>query len=65
MGTDITPVSLAQGFTHAFTIDFQDQGSRDGYWEDPGHIAVAEQLLPLLPQGTDDMVILQIPLVTA
>lgn len=59
VGNDVTPVSLAQGFTHGFTMDFLDVASRDGYWEHPEHIAIAEKLVPLLNQGVDDILIFQ------
>ena len=60
-GTDVTPVPLSQGFTHAITVDFEDAASRDGYWEHPGHIAVAGRLAPLLEKGAEDILIFQFP----
>ena len=62
-GTDITPVSLSQGFTHGLTIDFKDVASRDGYWAHPGHLAIAEKLVPLLDKGPEDILIFQFPFV--
>jgi hypothetical protein len=60
-GTDITPRPLSQAFTHGLTIDFQDIASRDGYWEHPGHLAIAENLVPLLDKGIEDILIFQFP----
>ncbi|MBW4793281.1 Dabb family protein [Pseudomonas tolaasii] len=51
LGSGISPVSLSQGFTHAFTIDFQNQAYSDGYWAHRGHIAVTEQLRPYCPRA--------------
>ncbi len=42
---------LSQGFTHGFTMLFDDEAARDAYLPHPAHQAVVEQLVPMLEGG--------------
>lgn len=47
-GLDESPEGLAQGYTHAFLLGFDDAAARDAYLPHPAHAAFVEQLKPLL-----------------
>ncbi|MFM7264272.1 MAG: Dabb family protein [Cyanobium sp.] len=42
---------LSQGFTHGFTMVFEDGPARDAYLPHPAHQAVVERLVPMLEGG--------------
>ncbi len=54
-GSNVSPEGRSAGFTHAFTMDFADEASRDAYLSAPAHVAVASQLLHAA--GGDDGII--------
>lgn len=47
-GPDVSVEGLAQGHTHAAVVTFVDEAARDGYLPHPAHLAVVEQLTPLV-----------------
>lgn len=47
-GTNESPEGLDQGYTHAFTLDFDDAAARDAYLPHPAHQAFVERLKPCL-----------------
>lgn len=47
---------LSQGFTHGFTMLFDDEAARDAYLPHPAHQAVVEQLVPMLEGGLTGVV---------
>ena len=61
-GPDVSPESLARGFTHAFTIDFADAAARDAYLVHPAHQAAGARLVAAAAGGLDGLVVIDIPL---
>jgi hypothetical protein len=47
-GTNISPESKAQGFTHCFFLTFKDAKARDAYLPHPEHKAFGKVLRPFL-----------------
>jgi hypothetical protein len=47
-GADVSVEGLNSGYTHAAVVTFADEGVRDRYLADRGHMALAERLQPLL-----------------
>lgn len=44
-GPNVSPEGLARGFTHAFTVDFDDAAARDAYLALPEHEAAGARLV--------------------
>lgn len=57
-GENCSTESLAQGFTHAFMMDFTDSGSRDAYLPHPDHVAVQQPLKSILSDDEDSILVL-------
>jgi hypothetical protein len=47
-GVNVSPEGLADGFTHCFTLTFDDAAGRDAYLVDPAHLRFVELLKPAL-----------------
>lgn len=47
-GTNISPESLAQGYTHCFVVTFKSEADRDAYIPHPAHKQFASSLGPVL-----------------
>lgn len=47
---------LSQGFTHGFSMIFEDESARDAYLPHPLHQAVVAKLLPMLDGGIEGVV---------
>jgi Stress responsive A/B Barrel Domain len=47
-----SPEGINKGYTHAFTMTFEDEASRDGYLPHPAHEEVKAAVVPLL----DDLI---------
>jgi hypothetical protein len=47
-GTDNSPEGLAHGYTHAWTLDFDDAAARDAYLVHPDHVAFTGIVQPVL-----------------
>jgi hypothetical protein len=43
-----SPEGLNKGFTHAFTMIFDSESSRDAYFPHPDHEKVKDMILPLV-----------------
>ncbi|MBX3539094.1 MAG: Dabb family protein [Chelatococcus sp.] len=56
-GPNSSPEGLGRGYNHLFIVDFASIAARDAYLKDPGHQAVARQLLSLADGGTDGLVV--------
>jgi hypothetical protein len=46
-GTNVSPEGFAQGYTHGFTVYFQDVAARDGYLVDADHAAAGKRLFEM------------------
>ena len=44
-GQNISQEGRSAGFTHAFTMDFEDEAARDAYLVHPAHVAAATKLV--------------------
>lgn len=47
-GVNVSLEGLADGFTHCFTLTFDDAAGRDAYLVDPAHLRFVELLKPSL-----------------
>lgn len=43
-----SPEGMNKGFTHAFSMIFSDEKSRDAYFPHPDHIIVKDMIIPLV-----------------
>ena len=57
-----SPEGLNKDYTHGFTIDFMDVGSRDAYLADPEHKKLGEQLTDSTNGGVDGLVVFDVNL---
>jgi Stress responsive A/B Barrel Domain len=59
-GANISPESLARGFTHAFVADFADVAARDAYLVHPAHKAAGANLVAAADSGIDGLIVVDI-----
>ncbi len=57
-GADCSPEGLQRGFTDGFTIDFVDEGARDGYLPNPAHQKVGAMIVAACEGGVDGVLVL-------
>lgn len=50
-GPNLSPEGLAQGFSHAFLLDFDDVAGRDAYLHHPAHQAFVRFIQPRIDQA--------------
>lgn len=61
-GANVSPERLDKGFTHAFTIDFEDVAARDAYLDHPAHKAAGARLLCATADGLDALAVIDLAL---
>jgi len=61
-GDNASPEVLNRGFTHAFTIDFRDEKSRDAYLAHEDHKAAGARLVLALDGGLDGLLVFDLEL---
>jgi len=59
-GTNVSPEGLDHGFRHGFVMDIESDLLRDAYLIHPEHIAISEDLLPLLDGGRDGVTVFDV-----
>ena len=52
-----SPEGINRGFNYGFSMDFRDAASRDRYLPSPEHIAIAQDIGPLLDGSFDACVV--------
>jgi hypothetical protein len=52
-----SPEGINRGFNYGFSMDFRDAAARDRYLPSPEHVAIAEDIGPLLDGSFDDCVV--------
>lgn len=57
-GADCSPEGLQRGFTHGFTVDFVDEGARDGYLPHRAHQKVGAMIVAACEGGVDGVLVL-------
>lgn len=57
---NVSPEHFARGFTHGFTIDFDDATSRDAYLVHPDHERAGARLVAALEGGTDGLLVIDL-----
>ena len=62
---NVSPEHFARGFTHGFTIDFDDVAARDAYLVHPEHQRAGARLVAALAGGTDGLLVIDLDLSTA
>jgi hypothetical protein len=60
-----SPEPFARGFTHGFTIDFDDAAARDAYLVHPEHGRTGARLVAALEGGTDGLLVIDLDLTEA
>ncbi|MCW6508451.1 Dabb family protein [Lichenifustis flavocetrariae] len=61
-GANVSPEGLARGFTHAFTVDFASEASRDAYLQHPAHQAAGGKLVQAAKGGLDGILVVDVTL---
>ena len=56
-GPDVSPEGLARGYTHGFTVDFDDAAARDAYLDHPAHKAAGARLVAATAGGLDGVTV--------
>ncbi len=57
-GIDQSPEGLQRGFTHGFTVDFENAAARDAYLPHPAHQKVGAMIVAAAVGGIDGIVVL-------
>ena len=57
-GPNVSPEGLARGYSHAFTVDFDDAAARDRYLADADHGKVGAALVAAAEGGVDGLVVI-------
>lgn len=61
-GRDVSPEGLSRGYTHAFTVDFDDAAARDAYLALPEHEAAGARLVRSAEGGLAGLTVLDFAL---
>ncbi len=59
-GPNVSPEGLSRGFTHAFTVDFEDAAARDSYLALPEHEAAGARLVRAAEGGLAGLTVMDI-----
>ncbi|PTX53092.1 stress responsive alpha/beta barrel protein [Gemmobacter caeni] len=59
---NVSPEPFARGFTHSFTVDFDDEAARDAYLAHPEHQRAGARLVAALAGGTDGLLVIDLDL---
>ncbi len=59
-GPNVSPEGLARGYTHAFTVEFDDEAARDAYLVHPAHRAAGARLTRAAAGGTEGLAVVDI-----
>jgi hypothetical protein len=62
---NVSPEPFARGFTHGFTVDFDDDVARDAYLAHPEHQRAGARLVAALAGGTDGLLVIDLDLAAA
>ena len=57
-GPNVSPETLSRGYSHAFTVDFDDAAARDRYLADADHGMVGASLTAAAEGGVDGLVVI-------
>jgi len=63
-GRSASPEQMERGYSHAFTIDFDDWAALDAYAQDPDHRYHGARLVALAQDGLAGLIVLDIELPT-
>ncbi len=61
-GHNVSPEGLSRGFSHAFTVDFDDVAARDAYLALPEHEAAGARLVKAAEGGLGGLTVLDFEL---
>lgn len=59
-GNNVSPEGLDKGNMHGFVMDIESAALRDAYLIHPEHIAISEDLLPLLDRGIEGVTVFDV-----
>ena len=57
-GIDCSPEGLQRGFTHGFTVDFENATARDAYLPHPAHQKVGAMIVGITQGGVEGICVL-------
>ena len=57
VGANISPEGLGRGYSHAFTVDFDDEAARDRYLADEDHAKVGAALVAAAEGGIEGLAV--------
>lgn len=57
-GADNSPEGLQKGFTHAFSVDFEDAAARDAYLPHPDHQIVGRMVVAAADGGIEGLAVI-------
>jgi hypothetical protein len=57
-GANVSPEGLERGFTHAFTVDFEDEAARDRYLADADHAKAGAALVSEAEGGVEGLLVI-------
>jgi hypothetical protein len=57
-GRNVSPEGLAREYTHAFTVDFEDEAARDRYLADPDHARAGAALVAAADGGVEGLLVM-------
>jgi hypothetical protein len=61
-GANVSPENLSKGFSHAFSVDFDDAAARDAYLVHPAHQAAGARLVRATEGGLDGLAVIDFAL---
>jgi hypothetical protein len=59
-GRNVSPEGLDHGHRHGFVMEIENERLRDAYLIHPEHIAISEDLLPLLDGGIEGVTVFDV-----
>jgi hypothetical protein len=64
-GANVSPEGLGRGFTHAFTVDFEDEAARDRYLADADHAKAGAGLVAEAEGGVEGLLVVDFEIAQA
>ncbi|MEL7211618.1 MAG: Dabb family protein [Pseudomonadota bacterium] len=56
-GADVSPEGIARGYTHGFTMDFEDMAALEGYLVHPAHVKAGARLVGICEGGVEGVLV--------
>ena len=56
-GADVSPEGIARGYTHGFTMEFEDRAALEGYLVHPAHVKAGARLVGICVGGVEGVLV--------